>query len=256
MKKQIYLLICLAAIGLTACNDDETITPEPPVVEQEDTAPSMSFTINHKVGEMDFEEGTAYTLPSGEKATLSRYAYLLGQFYLINEDNTKLKLQDAYALIEAHAGKTTFTIENVPMGNYKGIGFSVGLDSATNHGDPNQYGNDHPLSSLNNSLHWGWTGGYIFTAIEGKDLDANESIIFHLAGATNKTDFDLAVDFTQGEKGSDIVLEYDIAEMFENPEAFSFATDGRSTHSISGPVATKLFDNMIDVFTLKSVSPR
>jgi hypothetical protein len=256
MKKLIYLTLGLLIIGFTSCKDDEPIEPGKKNSGTEASSASMDFTINHTVGDQDFITGTQYIVGDNDKATFSRYAYLLGSFYLTTQEGTEVVLDSQYALIEAHNEMTTFTLTEVPFGTYTSIGFSVGLDSETNHGNPNQYSNNHPLNSNNNSLHWGWTGGYIFTAIEGKDMGGNESVSFHLAGAQNKTDFVLDTKFTHGETGSEVILEYDIAEMFTAPSTYSFAIDGHTAHSVSDPVTTKLFGNMVDVFSLTSATSK
>jgi len=244
-------MLGLLAIGFTSCTEDDVVDP---IVEV--NSASIDFSVNHRVGTQIFTAGTAYSVGVNENATFSRYAYLLGSFYLMAEDGSKVIIDSQYAHIEAHSGKTTFSLVDIPYGTYKSIGFSIGLDSAVNHGNPNQYNSDHPLSAINNSLHWGWVGGYIFTAIEGKDVDADESIIFHLAGSNNKVDFELPTNFTHGAAGSSVALGYDIAEVFINPNSYSFTLDGRSTHSVSDPVTTKLIENMADVFTLTSAASK
>ena len=244
-------MLGLLAIGFTSCTEDDIVDP---IVEV--SSASIDFSVNHTVGTQEFTAGTAYSVGVNENATFSRYAYLLGSFYLMAEDGSKVIIDSQYAHIEAHSGKTTFSLVDIPYGTYKSIGFSIGLDSAVNHGNPNQYDSDHPLSAINNSLHWGWVGGYIFTAIEGKDVDADESIIFHLAGSNNKVDFELPTNFTHGAAGSSVALGYDIAEVFINPNSYSFTLDGRSTHSVSDPVTTKLIENMADVFTLTSAASK
>ena len=251
MKKTFYIMLGLLAIGFTSCTEDDVVDP---IVEV--SSASIDFTVNHTIGNQEFTAGTAYSVGVNENATFSRYAYLLGSFYLMAEDGSKVIIDSQYAHIEAHSGKTTFSLVDIPYGTYKSIGFSIGLDSAVNHGNPNQYDSDHPLSAINNSLHWGWVGGYIFTALEGKDVDADESIIFHLAGSNNKVDFELPTNFTHGAAGSSVALGYDIAEVFINPNSYSFTLDGRSTHSVSDPVTTKLIENMADVFTLTSAASK
>ena len=244
-------MLGLLAIGFTSCTEDDVVDP---IVEV--NSASIDFSVNHRVGTQIFTAGTAYSVGDNNQASFSRFAYLLGSFYLIAEDGSKVTIDSQYAHIEAHSGKTTFSLLDIPYGTYKSMGFSIGLDSAINHGNPNQYNTDHPLSSINNSLHWGWVGGYIFTAIEGKDVDADESIIFHLAGSNNKVDFELPTNFTHGAAGSSVALGYDIAEVFINPNSYSFTLDGRSTHSVSDPVTTKLIENMADVFTLTSAASK
>ena len=251
MKKTFYIMLGLLAIGFTSCTEDDVVDP---IVEV--NSASIDFSVNHTVGTQIFTAGTAYSVGDNNQASFSRFAYLLGSFYLIAEDGSKVTIDSQYAHIEAHSGKTTFSLVDIPYGTYKSIGFSIGLDSVVNHGNPNQYDSDHPLSAINNSLHWGWVGGYIFTAIEGKDVDAGESIIFHLAGSNNKIDFELPTNFTHGAAGSSVSLGYDIAEVFINPNSYSFSLDGRSTHSVSDPVTTKLIENMADVFTLTSAASK
>jgi hypothetical protein len=251
MKKTFYIMLGLLAIGFTSCTEDDVVDP---IVEV--NSASIDFSVNHRVGTQIFTAGTAYSVGDNNQASFSRFAYLLGSFYLIAEDGSKVTIDSQYAHIEAHSGKTTFSLLDIPYGTYKSMGFSIGLDSAINHGNPNQYNTDHPLSSINNSLHWGWVGGYIFTAIEGKDVDADESIIFHLAGSNNKVDFELPTNFTHGAAGSSVALGYDIAEVFINPNSYSFTLDGRSTHSVSDPVTTKIIENMADVFTLTSAASK
>lgn len=250
MKKINFILLGLLMLGITACEEEK------PPVQPNDPDHSISFTINHTVGDQEFAAGTEYLVGNNDNVTFSRYAYMLGSFYLTTSDGDKIALDSQYALIEAHKGMTTFTLMDVPFGDYSSIGFSIGLDSAINHGNPNQYPSGHPLSAVSNSLHWGWVGGYIFTAIEGKDVDAGESIIFHLAGVQNKIDFNFATDFTHGTSGSKVELGYDIAEVFVNPNTFSLVTDGRSTHTVDHPTTTKLIQNMADVFTLTKVSAK
>jgi hypothetical protein len=234
--------------GFMGCKpDDGTIEPDP--VETQE----ITVTINHKAGDQDFNFDSEITLPSDEVVTFRRLAYILSDFHLIKNDDTKEFLVDQYAFVDERLG-TSFTLKDVPMGDYKAIGFSIGLDSTTNHGNPNFYSTDHPLSPINNSLHWDWSNGYIFTAIEGKTKADNESFLFHLAGYKNKTDFELPINFTKSFKSLNADLDYNILEVFENPEIYTISIDGKSTHTISSPVTIKLFNNLKDVFSINSIS--
>ena len=250
MKKILLYLFIGMTIGFVGCNPDE---PEIIIEPETEEVKELTITINHKSGDMDTDMSSEVTLPSNEVVTFSRLAYILGDFYLVTSDDTKVELEDQFALIDAK-NSTSFTLKDIPMGDYKAIGFAIGLDSSTNHGNPNFYSTDHPLAPINNSLHWSWTGGYIFTALEGKTKADNESFIFHLAGYKNQTNFELQNNFTKSFNKLGATLEYDVNEIFQNPEMYSIATDGASTHSTTDPVTAKLFANMVDVFTLKSIS--
>jgi hypothetical protein len=246
MKKMMYVLLGLMAIGFSACSPDEE-----PIDQNEATASSLKITMDHKMGSADMAYNEDLILPSLESVQMSRLSYLLGGFYLIDGNNNKVPLAGQYALIEAHKGDVTFTLTDIPFGDYTSVGFSIGLDSITNHGNPNQYAADHPLSPINNSLHWNWTGGYIFTALEGKVVKDDETFVFHLAGAQNRLDFEMPAVFSTSATDADktAVITYDISEVFKNPEIFTIAEDGTSSHSTTSPVTVKLIRNMSDVFT-------
>lgn len=224
--------------------------PDPPIKTEIST---MDITINHFFGSNDFRLDEAYTLPSNEQVKFSRYSYLLSDFYLIDENDFRIALNDQYLYADIRSSKKNLTLTDIPKGPYTGIGFSIGLDSITNHGNPNQYNSDHPLSPINNSLHWSWQGGYIFAAIEGKTLANNESFIFHLAGAQNKVDFELPYNFSKGDDAIHAILNYNIEEVFQNPELYTIEIDGSSTHSVEDSVTLKLFNNMKDMFSVSSI---
>lgn len=252
MKKNTIFLLTLVAVAVLfyACDSDDPVKPaEPPIDNGETTTGSLSITVDHVFGNQTLPFNQDVTLPSMEIVQLSRYAYILSNFALTAEDGSIVELKDQYALIEAHNDMTSFTLTSVPTGTYTKLRFSLGLDSAVNHGNPNVYNVDHPLSPIRNSLHWNWQGGYIFSAIEGKTMADDESFVFHLAGIQNKLDFELALPLVKTEAEQNATLTYDVQEVFQGPQVYTISQDGTSSHSISSPVTVKLIANMKDVFT-------
>ncbi len=245
MKKIIFIIIGIwFLISVMGCK------PDPPIKNEVST---MDIIINHLFDTSDFELNQEYTLPSDEPVKFSRFAYLLSNFYLIDENEFRIALDKQYLYIDMKYSNSDFKLINIPKGTYKGIGFSIGLDSIINHGNPNQYTLDHPLSPINNSLHWSWQGGYIFTAIEGKTIHNNESFIFHLAGTQNKVDFELPYNFSKEDDAIHAILNYNIKEVFQSPEVYTIEIDGLSTHNVEDPVTLKLINNMKDVFSVSSI---
>jgi len=239
-------LILIGFVFIIGCKE----TPEPPT---EPEVTTMSLTVNHYFGDNELDLlNSSYTIASGEEATFKRLAYLIADFYLLKEDGSRLELEDQYALISL-PNKTTIELTNIPKGAYKALGFKIGLDSARNHGNPNQWPADHPLSPINNSLHWSWQGGYIFTAIEGNITGTRDNFVYHLAGAQNITPYELEFNFTKDNAALSGVLNYQLDEVFKNPEAFSFQSDGLSTHNVEHPTTKKLTANMVDVLSVKSM---
>ncbi len=246
MKNLLYLLLGLLLIAVSSCDDDDIpVIPDP----TEQTTGNLTITMNHVYGSSDMHYNQTVNLPSTEQVEFKRLYYLLSDFYLRNEAGTKVVLPKQYALIEDHNDKVSFTLTDIPFGTYSAIGFSIGLDSVTNHGNPNQYETSHPLSPINNSLHWNWEGGYIFTAIEGKVIPSNETFVFHLAGVQHKLDYELKVQLTCSTTPQYATITYDVKEVFQNPEIYTIAEDGTSSHSTTSPVVIKLINNMGNIMT-------
>ena len=247
MKKLTYIL-AIAVLGAYGCKDTE---PEPqPVPEVQ----ILTISIDHKINGSDIDWiNSPYTLPSGNEVKMTRLSYLMSNFYLLKADGDTLWLEDQYALIEAHRSNTSVILENIPMGDYSGIGFSVGLDSAENHSDPASWDIDHPLSPVNNAMHWNWTAGYIFVASEGRMADDNESFVFHLAGDQNRVDYHFNSSYTKEKPALEAKFRFDYEEMFQNPYTFDIEIDGNSTHSETDPVTVALISNLPTCFTLQEV---
>lgn len=99
---------------------------------------------------------------------ITNWAMLFSELALVTEDDDTVQLGDGYQWADLRGSRNQFTYKNIPKQRYKGIQFTMGLDSATNHGDPSIWAANHPLNPLLNGLHWGWAGGYIFQAMDGR----------------------------------------------------------------------------------------
>ena len=123
----------------------------------------------------------------GQRVRLTRVAALVSAVALARVEGGTVQLDGQYGLLDAETGRLAVTLRNVPEGDYGGLAFQVGLPAAVNHGDPGQWPARHPLNPIVNGLHWGWAGGYVFAAIEGRwhapggPADAERGFSYHLA---------------------------------------------------------------------------
>lgn len=171
------LLTCLliaAVVLANGCKRDADSQP---------TAGSVAFELKNVVGTQPLAlDGTAYTTPGGETFTLSTFEYYISNIKFTKSDGTTYAAPSEYHLINtAKPGSTSFTVNNVPAGDYTGVSFVVGVDSTTTKGDPLAL-----VGDLNpaNAMYWSWNTGHIFLKLEGTLTSAspNKPFTCHIGG--------------------------------------------------------------------------
>lgn len=189
--------------------------------------------------------------------SVSRLSYFLSGFELQAEDGSWRELPDKYAWLDARSRRNSFMLKDIPAGSYKSFRFQVGIPKAVNHGDPAQYAADHPLNPNLNNLHWDWSGGYIFLALEGRYRNSKkelEGYVYHLANDQNLSSVQISVGF-RVKNATHLALVLDVEQLLTNPREVSFEEDGNSTHSHLGdPIASALVANLQSVFSIREVS--
>lgn len=168
-----------------------------------------------------------------EEITISNWSMILSELSLIKENGELLPLGDGYQWVAFRNNRTSFDYENIPAGIYKGIHFKVGLDSLINHGNPNIWPADHPLNPNLTGLHWGWSGGYIFHALDG---------MYRQVGQTG-----LTTSFSFHTATMPMVREYDLLRTFEIKQA-TIASALIKVHAenyFDGKVKIKLKDGSV-----------
>jgi cytochrome c peroxidase len=145
----------------------------------------------------------------------------------------------------------------VVPGSYVAMRFAVGVPPRANHADPNRLGPDDPLHPVVNGLHWGWTGGYIFMALEGHwqyDLAAagrTGGYSYHLAGDENRVTITLRGKF-RVQPGTVLTLRFDTTRLLAGVD---IARDGESTHSRQQDTAVRALKTALrSAFTLQALS--
>jgi hypothetical protein len=148
------------------------------------------------------------------------------------------------------------------VGSYKGIKFSVGLDSATNHADPTVYPVTNPLAIQSPAIHWSWNSGYIFMMIEGScdTTAANNDVLtygqyshgmfYHIGMDPLLRTIDLSnAAFTvSSANAASVSISADLNKVLKNVD---IKTENASHTMGSMPFATKIADNISSAFSVK-----
>lgn len=137
---------------------------------------TVKLFIDHKAGSSTFAPTSTMQNDKGNDFNVTRLEYYISKISIIHDGGTETPATDVYALINAVDAAQATTTE-IDLGQYsnitsvEAIKFHVGVNAPENNEDPTQWPSTHPLAPKMPSMHWGWTAGYRFVAMEGKGGD-------------------------------------------------------------------------------------
>lgn len=146
------------------------------------------FKVNHRFGTDSFAYWTvhtSYSLSGPSDYQIFRLEYYISEIEIIHDGGQRTSIDDKYIIVDPTQQLNellgTFSFTSIDS-----IKFSIGVDSSANHDDPATYAMDHPLAPRFPAMHWGWTAGYRFTAIDGyTGSNINEIFSVHSLGDQN-----------------------------------------------------------------------
>lgn len=127
----------------------------------------VELRIDHKVGQLDFNAESEVVTVLGEAVEIDRLEYYLSMFTLVHDGGMETPIDGAYVLADAFEDVAHVLGEVEGVSNVESLKFNVGIDPDNNHADPVAWPSDHPLAPQVPSMHWGWSAGYRFVALEG-----------------------------------------------------------------------------------------
>ncbi len=182
-------------------------------------------------------EGDGGVTAKGQTVNVTRLAMLVSEVALVRADGGVVQLPGQFGFMDAESGRMAMTLTSVPEGEYAGLEFSVGVPTETNHADPSRWAAGHALNPLVNGLHWGWQGGFVFLALEGKRRDGGAAdnergFSYHVATDVRKMAVRFRADYRVA-GATTVKLALDVARVLR--DVTIRADDGsESTHSAEG----------------------
>jgi cytochrome c peroxidase len=192
---------------------------------------------------------------AGQKISVTRLDFLASDVSLHRDDGTWLEQKNWFAFISAREGRTNFTLENIPAGNYDRIRFNIGLEPQINHGDVAQWPAEHPLNPAVNHLYWGWSREYVFLALEGgwQDDGKLRGYSYHIATDRELMTVELPAALNLN-SGREIQIAMDVGGIFSAPNQIALSNASDTTHSRTNDLlAAKLRQNVENAFTVENV---
>lgn len=219
----------------------------------------VNLKINHMLGSKAFKFNTLVTTPAGYSVQVKRMDYFISKIKLVHDGGKETKLDSIYILEDASTGMV-HNLGNRNITNLEGIKFSIGVDNdphvnpndssnnTTNHTNPALWPSGHALApKMTNSMHWGWTAGYRFAAMEG-GAGAGGAFTFeiHALGDANYFEVNLPVKLSAKNGELNIVLNADYLQSLNNIDV----SKGLIEHSETGNATTYLKNFQSSVFSV------
>lgn len=173
------------------------------------------------------------TTSTGETFTVSTFEYYLSNIKFTKSDGSSYAAPDTYFLVDQATSKSlSFAVPNVPVGEYTGVSFLVGVDAQkTGLTDPATFTGD--LNQANN-MYWSWNSGHIFLKMEGTltSTSPTKGLVCHIGGYT--APYNAVVTATpsfgsgkltvQANKAPSIALQANVAKLFDGPNPVALST--------------------------------
>lgn len=230
---------------------------------------SLSITIQHTVGDKKLTtSSTFYSTAHQETFRVTRLQYYISNFQLVRYDGSTWTVpQDSsYFLIKSSVPTSErIQLPNVPIGEYVGIRFMVGVDSLRNTKHPSQRKGCLDIGGEANGMYWSWNAGYIFFKLEGISPQApidrssgEHEFTFHVgqfggmtAATPNNTRL-VSISFpgkllkvrTDGQ--AQLLLRADLLKIFDGQHSLRIADH---PNVMMQPVAAKIADNYSTMFS-------
>ncbi|MBS1765495.1 MAG: hypothetical protein JSS90_11065 [Bacteroidetes bacterium] len=233
MKTKALLILIIAASVFAGCKkekDSGTVTI------------NLKYSVDGVLLEFDTMK---YNNQAGNHYSVTRLEYYLSNITFYKSDGSFFKT-DLIQYVNARTSSTNQMVFNdIPNGNYTGITFNIGIDSAHN------YTYSLPTTTENNNMLWPepMGGGYHFMKLEGYFEDAGSTPGFATHIGTNHCLVNINHPENFSVKGNDnnLTLTMNINEWYKNPETYDFNTDGG--YSMGNMMAMmKIVRNGSDVF--------
>lgn len=206
-------------------------------------ASPVVLEIKYFVGDKPFVPSEYFTSNDGlQQIQLSRLEFYLSSVRVVANNGQEELLRESFVLANA-LGNTPTYVGSTELSNISSVKFGIGVPPIYNHLDPSTYPTGHPLGHQNPSMHWGWTAGYRFVAVEGlaRENDAATPNHFEIHTVDDSLYRNAHTPAKTRMNGDTIVLtvKADIGRLLETIRVYT----GIINHSAEGEAIT-VMDNM------------
>jgi hypothetical protein len=169
---------------------------------------NVTLTIKHMLGTSPFAFNQAATNDLNNNLDVSRIDYYMSGFTIIHDGGMQTPVPASTIVFVEGDNNLVAGLGSYNVTSVEGIKFSIGVPAAVNNLDPAQWTAPHPLSPKSPSMHWGWSAGFRFVAIEGK-AGSSLSTTYQMHGLGNANYFQQTVMATGVTSGNEVLINLD-----------------------------------------------
>ncbi len=213
---------------------------------------NVYLTITHTLGTSSFSLNNVITNNLGQSVKITRVDYYISSIKIIYNGGQELTVPNKYILVKGNSNVVE-SLGSFSITNIEGVKFSIGVESPTNNADITLLPTTHPLSFQNPSMHWGWSSGYIFLALEGgAGNNYTTTVQQHGTGNLNYFSQSKTVTPIVNSSGTYINLKADYIEAYKNINV----NNGPIDHGVGKTDLTALQNFRDFVFSATNVIPQ
>lgn len=207
---------------------------------------TLSIRFENRFGNELLVPEQSYVM-NNDTVTINRFKYYVSHFYLTNEKGKKIILPLHYYLIDASDENSLTLSLDIPIENYTGIHFLLGVDSLRNVSGV-QTGALDPL----HGMFWTWNSGYIMAKLEGKASSseiAGKQFTYHIGGFRTGHNTSRNISIPIPSFSQQLTIIADAKKWFNGPHQLTIAKEP-VCHS-PGALAVRIANNYATMFSLK-----
>jgi hypothetical protein len=211
---------------------------------------TLTVTFNHQFKEKALQLApTSYVTNANDTVRFTEIRYYITNVELTTKAGTKVNLGNANLIDFLPPNTSSFSINNIPVGNYTSLSYLIGVDSIRNSGGV-QEGDLDP----SNGMFWTWNTGYVFLRCKGRFGIAESAFSLDIGGTRNlMVSNHSLIPFKKSGTSATINFNMDIANMFNTPNSYSLITDPADIHTAGSSAIAKLKPNIINAFSIKDI---
>jgi hypothetical protein len=236
-QSSFFFTLLAATSLLTSCEKNNA--------EPEAGVGTLELEMDHVVGSIPLTlNTTTYNTGLGDQFTVNTFRYYLSNIKLQKADGTEYVQPESYYLVnQADEASRHLTLTDVPVGDYTGLTFTIGVDSARNVSGVQQG------ALAPSDMFWTWNSGYIYVKLEGTSPQARTGgLVFHIGGfqSSNNTIRTVAPSLNgksilvRKDHTPEVHFKVDVLKMFVGPNPVRFA---ELSNTMGGPNSVRVANN-------------